>query len=65
MFKSKTVLYVKGKDDKIFRFECEPTSTYGDVHDALETMKVFVLEEMKKNEKPLEEKSKDCSLGCS
>lgn len=65
MFQQKTILLVKGNEDRLFRFECDPTSQLGEVHDALETMKAFVVEEIKKNSVPLDEKCEDGKTECS
>lgn len=60
MFKQNMVLCVKGNEERIHRLECDPTTPLGEVHDALETMKAFVIEEIKKHSKPLEEESENC-----
>jgi len=57
MFTQKMVLVVKGIEDRLYRFECEPDAPLGEVHDALATMTSFTVEEIKKHGKPLEEES--------
>lgn len=55
MFIQKMVLTVKGNEDRLHRFECDPAAPLGEVHDALVTMTNFTLEEIKKHAKPLDE----------
>lgn len=57
MFRQLYILEVK-VGERIHRFECEPNSPRGEVHDVLCAMKAHNLEEMKKEaeqDKPKEE----------
>ena len=66
MFKPKSVLEVKGGNDRIYNFYCDNDSPLGEVHDALCSMRSFVLEQMKaveEQENPSEEKS-ECKESC-
>ena len=60
MFKQKVILDVKGNDERIHRYECDPDAPIGEIYDALCTMKNFVIEKIKEKGKPLEEESKEC-----
>ena len=61
MFKQKFVLEVKGKDERLYRFECDATAPLGELNDVLFTMKSEVvkqLAEQHEKDRP-EEKSED------
>jgi len=60
MFKHISVLEVKGNEKRMYKFYCDPKSPLGEVHDALTTMKIHVLEQMKLQEqKEKDESQKD------
>ena len=46
MFKNLSILEVKGAEDRLYRFECDPNSPLGEVHDALCSLRSFVLDQM-------------------
>lgn len=48
--KSKTTLEKK-TGDRIYTFECDPDSPLGEIYDALNMMRNFILEKIKENEK--------------
>lgn len=48
MFKQKLHLEVKGKEDRVYRLECEPNSPLGEIHDALCAMKNVVVQQIVK-----------------
>lgn len=50
MFKQKYILEVKGKEDRVYRFECDPTAPLGEMHDAIYTMKGVVVEQLQKRQ---------------
>lgn len=43
--------FEKKTGDHTYRFECDPDSPLGEIHDALAIMKSFVLEKIIENEK--------------
>jgi len=48
MFKQKYVLEVKGREDRIHRYMCDPETSHAEAFDALTTMRAFVLEAINK-----------------
>ncbi len=46
MFTHSIKLEVKGANDRIYRFICDPESPLGEIHDVLHTMSSVVLREM-------------------
>ncbi len=56
MIKTKTIMEIK-LNDKIYTFECQPDSPLGEVHDALQQMKAYVIERMQEANKPKENKT--------
>lgn len=62
MFKQKLTLEVKGSEDRVFKFECDPKAPLGEIHDALHQMKscvVQLINDYDKKEAPSKEKCKD------
>lgn len=51
MFKQRYVLEVKGAEDRVYRFDCDPLSPSGEIHDALFTMRGVVLKQLSENHK--------------
>lgn len=67
MFKQKFILEVKGSQDRVYRFECDPQAPLGEMHDALYTMKGVIVEQLMKKqeaEKGQEEEPK-CEEKCA
>lgn len=61
MFKQKTILEVKGAEDRIYRFECDPAAPLGEVHDALFTMKGIVVKQIEEHQsKEQPKKEEEC-----
>ena len=68
MFKQKLTLEVKGSEDRVFKFECDPQAPLGEIHDALQKMKGYVVQlihDYDKKESPAKEECKDeCTKEC-
>lgn len=69
MFKQKTILEVKGAEDRIYTLEFDPSSPLGEMHDALYTMKSVILERINQIEKKEQtssedEKKDECDESC-
>ena len=63
MFKQKTILEVKGADDRIYRLECDSSSPLGELYDAVFTMKNIVMKQLEDHiskEQPKKEEEKEC-----
>jgi len=61
MIKNKTVFEIE-KNDKLFQFHVDPTSTLGEVHDVLLEMHKFVVDrinEAHKSMKPVDAEEKE------
>ena len=60
MFVNKIVMQVKGHEERILRFECDPVCTLGEVFDALTVMRQHVVSQINaansedKREEPIE-----------
>lgn len=46
MFKQKYIMEVPGKDERLYRFECDHSAPLGEMHDVLFAMKGFILEQI-------------------
>ena len=57
MFKQKYVIEVKGQEDRVYRFECDPLAPLGEMHDANHTIGNVIIEHIKKSR----EKQKPCA----
>ena len=58
MFRPKLVVDVKGEEERVYRFECDPSAPLGEISSAVSAIKKFVDEKIKEiNEK--EESSKE------
>jgi hypothetical protein len=55
MIKTKTILEVK-IGERIYEMECDPNAPLGEVHDALSSMKSYIINRMAEANKPPENK---------
>ncbi len=65
MFKQKYILEAKGKEDRLYRFECDVTAPLGELNDVLFSMKSVVMKQLnEQHEKErVEEKESNEPLG--
>ncbi len=63
MFKQKYVLEAKGKEDRLYRFECEVSAPLGELNDVLFSMKSLVVKqinEQQEKDRPKENQEEKC-----
>ena len=65
MFQNQLILRAKGKEDRIYSFTCEPSSTLGEVLNALKSMEDVVVDQIKKIEEEAKEKEGEKVESCS
>lgn len=64
MFKQKLSLEVKGAEDRVYTFQCDPQSPPGEIHDALHTMKCVVIKIISDNNEKDSPKKEKCVKEC-